>query len=528
MWRLLVIGRILIKYDLARFYQKKLWGSNNASPKTTIFNLPLTFILLFIKLFGKIFGNRQVTKETALRKALEELGPIFIKFGQILSTRVDILSAPLIAELSFLQDRVSPCDSEEIKNIVRNALGGELNDFFSEFETECYASASVAQVHFGILKKEGTKVAIKVIKPNIHQQIKKDIQLLYKLARLITYIFDHAQRLRLKAVVREFEYTLENELDMLQEGANASQLRRNFKDSTIMEVPKIYWDYSSIDVLVMERINGVAVNNVEELRKNKVNLKLLAERGVSIFFTQVFRDSFFHADMHPGNIFVDISEPSNPVYKGVDFGIMGSLSEEDKKYLALNFLAFFDLDYRRVAELHINCGWVGRDTRIEQLEAAVRGVCEPIFAKPLNEIPFGQVLTRLLHTAKRFNMEVQPQLLLLQKTLINVEGLGRQLYPQLNIWETATPFLRDWLSKEVGVRNFIHTAKRVYPELLVRLPNFASALMMSVENVEQSISSFPRLKAENALLKQSIRKLGWLVWTFSLSIVFVLVFLFLR
>ena len=532
MWRLGEICRIFIKYNLGRFSVK---GTMLATPNIRLTNLPLVFILFLLLWCGKLFGNKKLSKEVALRKALEELGPIFIKFGQILSTRGDILPAALITELSFLQDRVPPCDNEEIKQIVRQSLGGELSDHFSEFETECYASASVAQVHFGVLKKEGVQVAIKVIKPGIHQQIKKDIKMLYLLADFITGSFDHTNRLRLDEVVREFEYTLENELDMQQEGANASQLRRNFSNYSstkasltkkpaaplmevplmevpFMEVPLIYWDYTRVNVLVMERINGVAINNIQEFKKHNIDLKMLAEKGVSIFFTQVFRDSFFHADMHPGNIFVDISDPTNPVYKGVDFGIMGSLSEADKKYLALNFIAFFNRDYRRVAELHINCGWVSRDTRVEQLEAAVRGVCEPIFAKPLNEIPFGQVLTRLLQTAKKFNMEVQPQLLLLQKTLINVEGLGRQLYPQLNIWETATPYLKDWLAKEVGVCNFVESAQRIYPELLVRLPNFASALMMSVENMGNNIKAEPKIKVENARLRRSIRKLRLLVW----------------
>ena len=480
MLRFLQIFLICIKWDLGRFIALK----NLKRWRLGILALGLP--LLTLKLAGRAFriSGKKQSREKSLRLALEELGPIFIKFGQILSTRADLLPPALTEQLSYLQDRVAPHPTKEIVAVLEESLGGKVSKFFKEFDNKSCASASIAQVHFGVLRQENKSVAIKVVKPGIEKKIAQDVKFLYQIAGLITETFANSERLHLKDIVREFEYVLEHELNMQQEGANASQLKRNFSsahDSQLMQVPEIYWNYTSEKVLVMERIRGVAINDVATFKKHNIDLRALAEKGVKIFFTQVFRDSFFHADMHPGNIFVDISDPRNPVYKGVDFGIMGSLSLSDRKYLALNLLAFLSRDYRRVAELHINCGWVSRDTRVEQLEAAVRGVCEPIFAKPLNEIPFGQVLGKLIKTAKRFNMQVQPQLLLLQKTLINVEGLGHQLYPQLNIWDTATPILKKWLADEVGVRNLISTAKEVYPELLVRLPRFVDNLATALE-----------------------------------------------
>ncbi len=493
MWRALSIIRICIKYDLGRFLVGMPWRLKF---------LPLKIFIIELRLLGFIFGCSSKPKEECLRLALEEGGPIFIKFGQILSTRTDLVPAPLVTQLSYLQDRVTPCPTQQIEDILIKSLAGEISEYFREFDKKSAASASVAQVHFAILKKENKDVAIKVIKPGIREAIARDVKFLYGLAKIVTLAYPGAHRLLLTEVVREFEYVLGNELDMQQEGANASQLSRNFsssKDAALMKVPKVYWSYSSNEVLVMERINGVPINNITELRKHKIDLQGLAEKGVQIFFTQVFRDSFFHADMHPGNIFVDISDPTKPIYAGVDFGIMGSLSSDDKKYLALNLLAFFERDYRRVAELHINCGWVSRDTRVEQLEAAVRGVCEPIFAKPLNEIPFGQVMANLLQTAKRFNMQIQPQLLLLQKTLINVEGLGRQLYPQLNIWETATPILKRWLADEIGPKNTARQAKQLYPELMTRLPKFINHIAWAAEDLGNQGPSVT--KQEEALMR---------------------------
>lgn len=505
MWRALSIIQICIKYDLGRFLIGMPWRLRF---------LPLKVFTLMLRLLGFIFG-KQLAKEESLRLALEAGGPIFIKFGQILSTRTDLVPAPLVIQLSYLQDRVTPCPTEQIEDILINSLGGEISEYFSSFEKESAASASVAQVHFGTLKKENKEVAIKVIKPGINEAIERDVKFLYGLARIVTLAYPGLQRLLLTEVVREFEYVLSNELNMQQEGANASQLSRNFsskQDAALMQVPKIYWSYSSNEVLVMERINGISINNISELRKHKIDLQGLAEKGVKIFFTQVFRDSFFHADMHPGNIFVNISDPVNPIYAGVDFGIMGSLSSDDKKYLALNLLAFFGRDYRRVAELHINCGWVSRDTRVEQLEAAVRGVCEPIFAKPLNEIPFGQVMANLLQTAKRFNMQVQPQLLLLQKTLINVEGLGRQLYPQLNIWETATPILKQWLAEEIGPKKTLRNAKQLYPELITRLPKFVNNLAWAVEDMGQRGHFTTKQEEELIRTRKKLRRTRVWLW----------------
>ena len=471
--RSLRILYIFIKYDLGRFLtfihirKKLLW-------------LPLYLLLAFLIGLGHLFGKR-IPKEVALRMALEELGPIFIKFGQIISTRIDLLSPEMAEELTRLQDRVTPHNSEEIKQVIRRSLGGNIETFFTEFNDTCAASASVAQVHFATLKKEKVSVAIKVIKPNIRPTIQQDLALLYFFASVIGIFFQQAYRLRLKEAIGEFEHTLEAELDMQQEGANACQLKRNFKNPGLLDVPKIYWDYTSQEVLTMERINCITISDKAELERKKVNLRVLAEKGVNIFYTQVLRDSFFHADMHPGNIFVDASDPQDPIYRGVDFGIMGSLSPADRKYLALNFLAFFNRDYKRVAELHIRCGWVSRNTRVERLEASIRGVCEPIFSKSLNEISFGKVLSQLLRIAQKFNMEVQPQLLLLQKTLINVEGLGRQLYPELNVWETAKPHLVKWLKNETSVRQLVKNARRGYPELLVRLPDLAADAIMILE-----------------------------------------------
>ena len=454
-------------------------------------------------------------KEKALRKALEELGPIFIKFGQALSTRIDLLSIEMAAELVYLQDRVTPHNSEDIKNVVRRSLGGEIDTFFAEFDDNCAAAASVAQVHFAVLKREKMAVAVKVIKPNIRSIIKQDLALLYLLAALSSAFFRQTDKLRLKEVVDEFEHTLDAELDMLQEGANASQLKRNFPTNDLLDVPRIYWDYTSAEVLTMERISCINISDKKALEKKEVNMRILAEKGVKIFFTQVLRDSFFHADMHPGNIFVDVSNPQDPIYRGVDFGIMGSLSPADKKYLALNLLAFFNRDYKRVAELHIRCGWVARDTRVERFEASIRGVCEPIFAKSLNEISFGKVLNRLLRTAKKFNMEVQPQLFLLQKTLINVEGLGRQLYPQLNVWETAKPHLVQWLRKETSLRQLAKNARRGYPELLVRIPDLAADAVMLLEGYNRLLKQGTQKKRTNdnrilwAIILILTAALGW-------------------
>ncbi len=388
-----------------------------------------------------------------IRLALQQLGPVWIKFGQMLSTRRDLLPQDIAEELALLQDQVAPFDGEQAKRIIEHALEiDDIGEIFSEFDSAPLASASIAQVHTAKLHQDGhdKDVVIKVIRPNIRRQIDADLALMQQLARIMARILSEAKRLRPVEVVREYKKTLLDELDLMREGANAIQLRRNFENSESLYIPYVYSDLSRSNVLVMERIYGIPVSDIDALEAQGTNMKLLAERGVEVFFTQVFRDSFFHADMHPGNIFVSRNNPQNPQYIGIDCGIVGTLNKDDKRYLAENFIAFFNRDYRKVAELHVDSGWVPPDTSIEEFEFAIRTVCEPIFNKPLAEISFGHVLVNLFNTARRFNMEVQPQLVLLQKTLLYIEGLGRQLYPQLDLWQTAKPFLEDWVKQQVG------------------------------------------------------------------------------
>lgn len=405
-----------------------------------------------------------------IRRSLEDLGPIFIKFGQMLSTRRDLLPDDIAEELTKLQDNVPPFDNDLARSTIEKALGDSIEALFSEFSAEPLASASIAQVHAAKLKN-GDEVVIKVVRPRIHKVIRRDINLLYTIAELAEKYSSEARRLHPIEVVQEFDKTLMDELDLTREAANAAEIRRNFDGNKALYIPNIYWDYTRRNVMVMERINGIPVANVDELRKHNVNLKVLSERGVEIFFTQVFRHNFFHADMHPGNIFVSPDNPNDPQYMAIDFGIVGSLAEEDQRYLAENFYAFFKRDYKRVAELHVESGWVPKNTRVDEFESAIRTVCEPIFDRPLKEISFGHVLLRLFQTARRFHMEVQPQLVLLQKTLLNIEGLGRQLYPDLDLWQTAKPFLERWMDEQVGVRGFAKGVKKNLPELMEHLPS---------------------------------------------------------
>ncbi len=390
-----------------------------------------------------------LSRGARLRLALEELGPIFIKFGQLLSTRRDLLPADIADELAKLQDRVPPFDPAEAQALIESQLGAKVGDAFARFDMQPLASASIAQVHTAQLKS-GEEVVVKVIRPDLRPVIEQDIAWLFLLAKMAERASADARRLRPMEVVSDYEKTIYDELDLLREAANASQLRRNFEGSPLLYVPQVYWDLCRPKVLVMERIYGIQVPDMATLADQRTDMKLLAERGVEIFFTQVFRDSFFHADMHPGNIFVSTRTPWNPQYIAIDCGIIGSLTAEDQDYLARNLLAFFKRDYRRVAQLHIDSGWVPAETKINDFEAAIRTVCEPIFEKPLKDISFGQVLLRLFQTARRFNMEVQPQLVLLQKTLLNIEGLGRQLYPDLDLWSTAQPFLERWMRERVS------------------------------------------------------------------------------
>ena len=419
-----------------------------------------------------------------LRRSLEELGPVFIKFGQMLSTRRDLLADDIIDELAKLQDQVPPFPSAQSINIIEQALGKPVNELFADFTTNPMASASVAQVHAAILHS-GEEVVVKVIRPGIEKTIRQDIKLLFSMARLIEKYLADGRRLRPMEVVDDYQHTILDELDLQREGANTSQLRRNFEDSELLYVPEIHWDFTNRKVLTMERIHGIPVTDMAALKAQGTNMKLLAERGVIIFFTQVFRDSFFHADMHPGNVFVSRTQPDNPQYIGIDCAIIGSLSDSDQYYLARNLLAIFQRDYRLVAELHVECGWVPTETRINEFESAIRSVCEPIFDKPLSEISFGQLLVYLFQTARRFDMEVQPSLVLLQKTLLNIEGLGRELYPELNLWNTAQPFLEQWLKDRYAPSGMLKRARKHLPAWLEQLPLLPEALMDSLQQSKQ-------------------------------------------
>ena len=427
---------------------------------------PFRFIRL---LMPWTWVQRKTPRGARIRLALEDLGPIFVKFGQILSTRVDLLPSDIAIELAKLQDQVTPFDNQIAYQIIEKSLGHPLDEIFSQFSDAPFASASVAQVHAATLHT-GEQVIVKVLRPKIKPVIQRDIGLLYIIADKIERYWPAGKNLRPTAVVAEFEKNLLDELDLMREAANASQLRRNFLNSEKLYIPEIYWEHCRKDIMVMERIHGTPIGNIDALIEKNINLQQLSERGVEIFFTQVFRHCFFHADMHPGNIFV----ADNGQYIAVDFGIMGTLTETDQRYLAENFLAFFNRDYRRVAELHVSSGWVGKDTRIDEFESAIRAVCEPIFDKPLKDISFGQLLLSLFQTARRFNMEVQPQLVLLQKTLLNIEGLGRQLYPELDLWKTAKPFLEQWMKEKIGPRSFVKHVKENAPlwaEQLPKIPN---------------------------------------------------------
>ncbi|SIP99600.1 ubiquinone biosynthesis regulatory protein kinase UbiB [Aquipseudomonas alcaligenes] len=409
-------------------------------------------------------GKLELSRGEALRLALEDLGPIFIKFGQLLSTRRDLLPPDVADELARLQDQVPPFDPEHAVARIEEQLGAKVGEVFARFDVQPLASASIAQVHAAQLKS-GEEVVVKVIRPNLRPIIRSDLAWLFLAARIAEKASADARRLRPVEVVSDYEKTIFDELDLMREAANASQLRRNFADSPLLYVPQVYWDWCRPKVLVMERIYGVPVTDLATLADQRTNMKLLAERGVEIFFTQVFRDSFFHADMHPGNIFVATRTPWSPQYIAIDCGIVGSLTPEDQDYLARNLIAFFKRDYRKVAQLHIDSGWVPAETKVNEFEAAIRSVCEPIFEKPLKDISFGQLLLRLFQTARRFNMEVQPQLVLLQKTLLNIEGLGRQLYPDLDLWSTAQPFLERWMRERISplhlLRNLQQQAEQV-------------------------------------------------------------------
>ena len=452
----------------------------------------------------KLFGLLPLRRDTSaplpqrVRLALESLGPIFVKFGQVLSTRRDLLPPDYADELARLQDRVPPYDGLLAREVIERSLGRKVDELYLDFDNTPVASASVVQVHKAWLRQpdggRGREVAVKVLRPGIQPVIEQDLALMATLAGWVEKLFTDGKRLKPREVVAEFDKYLHDELDMMHEAANASQLRRNFKNSDMLIVPEVFYDYTSRDVLTLEWMHGIPVGQVDRLREAGVDLTKLSRYGVEIFFTQVFRHGFFHADMHPGNIFV----AADGRYIALDFGIVGTLTDTDKHYLAVNFLAFFNRDYHRVATAHIESGWVPKDTRAEELEAAVRTVCEPIFEKPLSEISFGMVLLRLFETSRRFNVEIQPQLVLLQKTLLNIEGLGRQLDPNLDLWDTAKPFLTKWMNEQIGWRGLLRTLKHEAPQWATTLPTLPRKLndALSSANSELLISGYIQLMRE--------------------------------
>lgn len=451
--RMLTIHRTLHKYRLDQLL---------------LTDSPFSWLLILQWLAPWTWQKRdQCDRGTAIRLALEALGPIFIKFGQALSTRLDLLPPDIAQELIKLQDRVPPFSGQQAVELIESQLGHPIHELYAHFDYEPLASASIAQVHTAELH-DGNQVVVKVVRPDILPVIQLDIGILHNFARLLEILVPFTRRLHPVEVVAEFEKTILDELDLMREAANAALLKRNFDHSPLLYVPEIYWSHTHTRVMTMERIYGSPISDITALRQQGVSIPQLSENGVIIFFTQVFKHNFFHADMHPGNIFV----LPDGRYAAIDFGIMGTLTPEDQRYLAENFLAFFNRDYWRVAQLHIDSQWVSADTRVNELEAAIRSVCEPIFDRPLKDISFGLVLLRLFQVARRFKMEVQPQLVLLQKTLLNIEGLGRQLNDELDLWKTAKPFLQNWMNERLGPKGFVHNVKAQLPFLMENLAHF--------------------------------------------------------
>ncbi len=444
------------------------------------------------------FRQETFVRGEAVRAFLVDLGPIFVKFGQALSTRPDVLPPDVAASLSQLQDNVPPFPSEQAVQIIESSLGKTIHELFTEFDLQPLASASIAQVHAAQLP-QGRQVVVKVLRPAIREKIQADLSLMKLAAQILERYSKAARRFRMLSMVHEFEMHLLHELDLQGEGANAAQLRRNFLNSPLLYVPEIMWDYSQGDVLVMERIYGIPVADRAQLQAHGVNIPQLAKRGVELFFTQVFRDSYFHADMHPGNIFVAYEHPEQPSFIAVDFGLVGSLSEEDQRYIAYNLYAFFNRDYRRVAELHIESGWIAPTVRVDQFESEIRRVCEPIFERPLHEISFAKLLLELIMLAKRFEMNIQPQLMLLQKTMLAVEGLGRQLYPELDLWATAKPFLERWMKQKFGPKLFLKELKAQIPFFTEQLPYLPKMIFEVLELQRKT------LKTQNSPLPASIK-----------------------
>ncbi len=511
--RLLQIQRVLLKYGLHDFV------------RATHLYAPLRF-LFYLSADTWLNPNRRAPAAVRLRLALEELGPIFVKFGQALSTRRDLLPADVADELARLQDRVPPFPGAVARSLIERAYGRPVSEAFREFEETPLAAASIAQVHAARLP-DGREVVVKVLRPGVADVIERDLEVLFALAELAQTYWREGRRLRPRDLVREYRKTIIDELDLMREAANASQLKRNFAGSDLLYVPEVYWDYCRIDVMVMERIRGVPISDMEKLRALGTDIRLLAENGVRIFFTQVFRHNFFHADMHPGNIFVLVEDPARPRYAAVDFGIVGTLDPRDQHYLAENFLAVFDRDYRRVAQLHVESGWVPPGARVDEIESAVRTVCEPIFDRPLEDISFANLLVRLFEISRRFNVELQPQLILLQKTLVNVEGLGRELYPQLDVWHTAAPILREWMRERMSLRQIIHSLRTQLPELIeaarVLPPVLKGALQRAEGGALRMLVETPAVELLHAEMRRGHRRrdvvivgaavlLGGIVW----------------
>lgn len=487
---------IVINFTLARFGLDEIILSMH-------FFRPL-YLLGLINPFNWFRGNERSQAER-LRLCIESLGPIFIKFGQMLATRRDLFGDEIADELEKLLDRVPPFPWTQAREIIEQQLGMPLDLAFESFDQNVLASASIAQVYAARLAG-GHDVVVKIVRPGIERRIRKDIEVLMMLARMADRYWAEARRIKPIQVVREFETTILNELDLVREAANANELRRNFEGSPDLYVPFVYWDYCRPRVLVMERISGIPVTDIDQLTAAGIDFEALSRKGVEIFFTQVFRHNYFHADMHPGNIFVARDNPANPKYIAVDFGIMGSLPSSDQRYLAENFVAFFNRDYRRVAELHVDSGWVDRDTRIDEFEAAIRSVCEPMFQRPLAEISFGQLLLRLFQTARRFNMEIQPQLLLLEKTFLHIEGIGRQLYPQLDLWDTAKPFIERWLSEQLGTRALLRGLKRNLPYIAEHLPDLPQLAFKALDRIANDELRVELRSRQIDELKQEIRR----------------------
>jgi ubiquinone biosynthesis protein len=482
--RMLEIQRVLVRHGLDDFV------------RATHLYRPLRF-MFYLSPWTWFQRRRGATRAERLRLALEELGPIFVKFGQALSTRRDLLPVDIADELAKLQDRVPPFPGELARAGLERTYGAPLGDLFADFSNQPLAAASIAQIHVAH-RRDGREVVIKVLRPGMRAQIVRDLEVMHTMAVLAQRWWPEARRLRPIDVVREYRQTILDELDLMREAANASQLKRNFAGSALLYVPEVHWDLCRTDVMVMERIHGVPIGDLAQLRARGTDFKRLAENGVEIFFTQVFRHNFFHADMHPGNIFVIVDDPLAPRYAAVDFGIIGTLSVRDQRYLAEIFLAVFDRDYRRVAQLHIDCGWVPAATRADELESAVRTICEPIFDRPLREISFGTVLLRLFAALQRFDGQIQPQLILLQKTLLNVEGLGRQLYPELDIWKTAAPVLRAWKRERMSPRTLWREMKRGLPDVLEVLQSWPALARAAIERAQQGAAGTPAAAAQTA------------------------------